>query len=193
VPTVISADRGGGNVRQTPLSTLSSATDAARAVKTAEAEGTAIGSATGGALGGVQKKSIESASALRLIDQADPLIDIATGSGVGEAVDKFAGIFGFAPSGSQAAASLKVLGANLVTSLPRLEGPQSDRDVQLYKDAAAQLGDPGTPAEIKKAALATVRRVQEQYRDQFQGQAGPAAGGAPATRKPLSNIFGGKK
>jgi hypothetical protein len=170
VPTVINAPRtaGGGAVTQQPLSNLPATAAAQGAIKAAESEGTATGTQVGAAKGGVQKKGIEAGNVLKLLDQADALVDVSTGSGLGSIVDSAAGFFGAAPAGAQAAGKLKVIGANLVLGLPRLEGPQSDRDTALYKEAAAQIGDDTAPAATKKAALATVRAIQEQYREQFE-------------------------
>lgn len=182
VKTVVQPTRGGGPVQQQPLTTLPATVDAGRQIKEGEAVGAATGKATGEALGGIQKKGIEAGNVLGMLDQAEGLIDISTGSGAGAAVDSVAGFFGFAPDGAQAAASLKVLQSNLVLGLPRLEGPQSDRDTALYKEAAAQIGDPSIPAATKKAALKTVREIQERYRDQFQ------AGGAKPAKPNVNSL-----
>lgn len=178
VPTFISGDRTGGNIKQTPLSTLPDTAAAAGALKSAESEGAATGKATGEAKGAIQKKGIESGNVIKLLDQADALVPLATGSGIGSIADSAAGFFGASPAGAQAAAELKVIGANLVLGLPRLEGPQSDRDTALYKEAAAQLGDDTVPAATKKAALQTVRAIQEQYKEQFEE--GTGASNIPA-------------
>lgn len=187
VPTVVQGSRTGGAPTQQPLTTLGQTVDAGRQIKAGEAEGAATGKATGEALGGITKKGIEATNVLGMLDKADPLIDIATGSGVGSAADSLVGFFGFAPDSAQAAASLKVLESNLVLGLPRLEGPQSDRDAALYKEAAARIGDATVPAPIKKAALQTVREIQQRYKDQFEASGGKApATKAPAQRKPLA-------
>ena len=41
-----------------------------------------------------------------------------------------------------------------------MSGPQSDKDVLLYKQMAGQIGDPTIPAATKKAALSTIREIQ---------------------------------
>ena len=186
VPTVISADRGGGNVNQTRLSSLPATAAAQGSIKSAEAEGAATGKATGEAKGGIQKKGIEAGNVIKLLDQAESLVDLSTGSGLGSIVDSAAGFFGASPAGAQAAGKLKVIGANLVLGLPRLEGPQSDRDTLLYKEAAAQLGDDTAPAATKKAALATVRAIQEQYREQFEK--GTGASNIPAGSRDVQSL-----
>jgi hypothetical protein len=100
-----------------------------------------------------------------MLDIADPLIEAATGSVAGAGRDKLAAAFGVAPQGAQAIAQLKVLQAGLMTNMPRMEGPQSDRDVQLYREAAGQIGDPAVPRDIKKAAVNTIRAIQERYKE----------------------------
>lgn len=46
---------------------------------------------------------------------------------------------------------------------PRMEGPQSDKDVALYKQMAGQIGDATVPAEQKKAALEVVKKLHQRY------------------------------
>jgi hypothetical protein len=47
--------------------------------------------------------------------------------------------------------------------MPRMEGPQSNLDVALYRESVGQIGDSFLPIATRKAALATVKRLQEQY------------------------------
>lgn len=128
----------------------------------------------------MEKKGIAAGQTISNLDLAEPLIDAATGSLAGAGVDKLAAVFGEAPKGAQAIAQLKVLQANLMTSMPRMEGPQSDRDVQLYREAAGQIGDPAVPREIKKAAVRTIRTIQEKYQ---QAAGLSQTGGAQKVRR----------
>lgn len=113
-----------------------------------------------------------------LLDEADKLIDQATGSYVGAGVDLAGRAVGYSTEGAKATAKLKVLEGNLMLSQPRMEGPQSDKDTMLYKQMAGQIGDPTVPADIKKAALATIRQIHQKY-----------AGGAPLA-KPAMEVPG---
>jgi hypothetical protein len=172
-----------------PLSTLENEAAGAGAVKQAEGYGAACGKAAGELSGSVQKKGADAKVAQSTLDGADALIDIATGSSVGAARDKFAAAFGYATEPAQALAELKVLQANLMLNQPRMEGPQSDRDVQLYREAAGQLGEPGVPADIKKAALRRIYALQDKYTANADAAtpvnpAAPTAGSAPASRTP---------
>jgi hypothetical protein len=162
-PNLVQGDRNGGGPRITPLSTLPNEIDAATQRAAAEAQAKATGQATGEALGGKEKRSIAALSVLDTLDLADPLIDVATGSAAGAGVDKVAGFFGASLNGDQAIGQLRVLQADLMTKMPRMEGPQSDRDVQLYREAAAEIGDPTVPRGRKKAALNMVRSLQMKY------------------------------
>jgi len=43
--------------------------------------------------------------------------------------------------------------------------------VKLYREAAGQIGDPTVPAALKKAALQTVRQIQQKYVERASGEA----------------------
>lgn len=146
-----------------PVYTAQQATEAAANRTGAEAQASARGQTEGKAQGAILAKAQNAQGVLELLDIADPLIDVATGSGTGAARDKLAGFFGVAPEGAQAIASLQVLQAGLILGMPRLEGPQSDKDRALYTEAAGQIGDPSVPRAKKKAAIATIRMIQRKY------------------------------
>ena len=59
--------------------------------------------------------------------------------------------------------------------MPRLEGPKSDRDAQLYREAAGKIGDPTVPKETKQAAL---KQIQEIYGRNSGVQMKPAGSNA---------------
>lgn len=86
-----------------------------------------------------------------------------TGSGIGTAVDAAAGFFGKSPAGAVEATRLKAIGGALVSKVPRMEGPQSDKDVLLYKQMAGQVGDSTIPLDQRKAALETVKNLWGKY------------------------------
>lgn len=174
VPNLVQGDRNTGGVASTTaLSTLPNEISAATQKAAAEAEAKATGQVTGEAKGGKQKRAISADQVNSVLDIADPLIEVATGSATGAAVDKVAAYFGGAPEGSEAAAQLKILQTTLMLAQPRMEGPQSNFDAQLYKDAAGQIGDPTVPRQIKKAAVKTIRDLQQKYKD---AATKPAAG-----------------
>lgn len=115
---------------------------------------------------------------LSLLDMAEPLLDTATGSGLGNLRDQAGALVGISNPGAESAAQLKAIGGLLVSKMPRMQGPQSNLDVQLYREMAGQIGDPTVPNEVRRAAIATIRQLNEKY-----------AGQSPATAQPNADIF----
>jgi hypothetical protein len=78
----------------------------------------------------------------------------------------------------------------VLKTIPRFEGPQSNIDVQSYKEAAGQLADASMPTKNRKEAAKTVLRLMQKYRGQFVTQeilneGGGATGGGVDTNNPL--------
>jgi uncharacterized protein (UPF0147 family) len=121
-----------------------------------------------------QKPVTEAKESLKLIDQAEALLDKATGSLTGTAVDVVAGALGKSTEGAQAASKLKAIQGALVAKMPKMSGPQSDKDVLLYREMAGQVGDSTLPVETRKAALETIRQIQERYAKVPEGSSKPA-------------------
>ena len=113
--------------------------------------------------------------ALSVLDMADEIIDKRnpTGSYVGRGIDIAQGAFGGTNQGAESVAQLQALEGALMMAQPRMEGPQSDRDVALYKQMAGKIGDPTVPNGIKKAAIKTIRELHKRY-----AGAAPAPSGA---------------
>lgn len=102
-------------------------------------------------------------TALDLLDQAEALLPMATGSFAGAALDRGAAAFGRSTEGARATAGLKAIGGQLTSKMPRMEGPQSDKDVQLYKEMAGDLANDTLPVETRMAALRVIRGLQQKY------------------------------
>ncbi|MFN3377440.1 MAG: hypothetical protein ACK40S_12935, partial [Burkholderiaceae bacterium] len=115
----------------------------------------------------------EANEALALIKQAEQIIPKATGSYLGTGVDAAARAFGVSTPGDRATGQLQALEGALVSKMPKMSGPQSDKDVQLYRQMAGVIGDPTIPTARKLAALETIKEIQSRY-------AGPQAPQAPA-------------
>jgi len=98
-----------------------------------------------------------------IIDQAEPLLGSATGSYAGAAIDKVGQVFGHATDGAKTGAQLQALQGALVAKMPKMSGPQSDKDVQLYREMAGQIGNATIPGEQRQAALNTIRQLHEKY------------------------------
>jgi len=120
------------------------------------------------------KPVAEAKESLKLIDQAEKLLDTATGSLTGTAVDVVAGALGKSTQGAQASSKLKAIQGALVAKMPKMSGPQSDKDVLLYREMAGQVGDSTLPNETRKAALQTIREIQERYAKVPEGSSKPA-------------------
>ena len=152
--------------RQEPLVAVVGKDGSAQLVPRSQAVGmtpfNAQTSGTGAGTPGARQR--EATEAVDIVLQAAPLIRQSTASGIGAGVDWTAGmLFGASPKGADVAAQLKVLGGALVSKMPKMSGPQSDKDVQLYKDMAGRIGDPTVPTSQKEAALQTIYNLNAKY------------------------------
>lgn len=125
--------------------------------------------------------------ARNILTGTDPLTGTAgqkplpTASGAGSLVDYLGNIGGVAPRGQNEAKRLEVVAAILTSKVPRMEGPQSDRDVELYKKASGDAGNSGLPISTRLAALDTMQKLYGKY-ERFNA---PAAN--QQTQSPQSN------
>ena len=110
-----------------------------------------------------QQRVQDANDAMSILRQAAPLVNKSTSSGVGAGVDWALGGLGISTPGADTAADLKVLGGALVSKMPKMSGPQSDKDVALYKEMAGKLGDPTVPASQKRSAMQTLMNLQAKY------------------------------
>ena len=108
-------------------------------------------------------KAKDATDAMALLQQAAPLVRGATGSGIGAGVDWLAGQVGKATSGAENIAQLKTIAGMLVSKMPKMTGPQSDKDVMLYKEMAGNIGDPSVPTPLKEKAMQTIMEIQARY------------------------------
>ena len=120
------------------------------------------------------QKVQDATEAIQLINQAEPLLKGSTGSYGGVAIDTLAQAFGVATPGAINAQQLKAIEGALVSKMPKMSGPQSDKDVALYRQMAAVIGDTTIPYEQKAAALEQVRSIQERYAGVVPGSSKPA-------------------
>lgn len=86
-----------------------------------------------------------------------------TNSMFGSLYDSAGSLIGQSPSGATQADQLKSIGGALVSKVPRMEGPQSDKDVMLYREMAGRIGDDTIPIDRRLAALQTVRQLYAKY------------------------------
>lgn len=180
VAMVPGAAPGLPNVSATPLTTFGQQTSAISEQARQKSVSEGLGSAQGKIAGDIQTKGANSQLVTSALNEADKLIDSSTGSAGGAIVDSAAGMFGHATEGAKSIARLKVLQTTLMLNMPRMEGPQSDRDVQLYRDAAGQIADPTVPKELRKQALDQIRELQSRYAERAQSVNAPSAIGVPS-------------
>jgi hypothetical protein len=106
-----------------------------------------------------------------------------TASGVGSAVDTGLSAFGKSTKSADLASQLETLSGWLTSNVPRMEGPQSDRDVMNYRIQAGMVGDKTKPVSQRLSAANEVMRLQQKYAD-LNGYGGDTPAPAPA---PASN------
>lgn len=112
----------------------------------------------------MQKGAMNSRDTLNYIKEARALFKKGpTASGFGSLVDAGANLVGFSTPGADAAAQLDTLSGWMVSNVPRMEGPQSNFDVQNYKTMAGMVGDKSKPLSQRLAALDTLERLQLKY------------------------------
>lgn len=93
----------------------------------------------------------------------------ATGSFIGTGADWLGRTIGYSTKGSETTAQLKTLSGQLVALMPRMEGPQSNIDVEMYKEMAGNVADPTLPINTRLAALSSIENLNEKYKNLNQG------------------------
>jgi hypothetical protein len=131
------------------------------------------------------QRSRDAEDSLGLLAEAERLLPDATGSGVGAIRDSAFGALGLSTVGAQATAALKTIAGQLVAKMPRMEGPQSNFDVQMYKEMAGDLANPATPVEQRQAALVMIRKLQQKYAP----DSGPADESPPAADGGIDDLL----
>jgi hypothetical protein len=128
---------------------------------------------------------------LSQITQAENLLAKGpTGSGLGKAIDEGAAFFGGSTKGAEVNDELNVVSGWLTSNVPRMEGPQSNYDVENYKIMAGRVGDANLPVERRVASLKRLKeivadfdRINEEFRKSKpqQDAESPPTGSAQTT------------
>lgn len=135
-----------------------------------------------------EERTRDANDTLSLLDQAEKLLPNATGGRAGQLGDAAAAAFGVSTAGAQATAQLQTIAGQLTSKMPRMQGPQSDRDVQLYQQMAGDLANPNVPVATRQAALQTIRALQKKYTGDQRGTGGGGQKPAP-TGGTYSNLW----
>lgn len=134
------------------------------------------------------KQNTENTAAVKRSDQLLSSISEAekilksgpTNSGVGAAVDWAGNKVGVSTNSAELAGKLETLAGWMTANVPRMEGPQSDKDTEQYRIMAGRVGDRTVPVEQRLAALTVLRELQEKYKHlNSGGTVPPAATGKP--------------
>ena len=100
-----------------------------------------------------------------ILPEIEKILPNATSSYVGAGVDWVGRLFGGSTDGAEATAQLKTLAGQLVSLMPKMSGPQSDKDVAMYKEMAGNLADNTLPLATRTAALQAIRALNEKYKE----------------------------
>jgi hypothetical protein len=95
------------------------------------------------------------------ISDVKDLLPKSTHSGLGSAVDATANFFGQSTEGADAAAKLDTIGGWLTSTVPRFEGPQSDKDVAQYKMMAGNVANRNLPVSQRLQAVAALEKLMD--------------------------------
>lgn len=86
-----------------------------------------------------------------------------TASLTGAGADRVTNALGINTKGAELAQRLEALSGWAVSNVPRMEGPQSDRDVINYMNMAGRVGDRTVPVAQRIAAAEQVKALQQKY------------------------------
>jgi len=111
----------------------------------------------------VDKKVAQGISVIELAEKAKGLLPQASSGALSTLATIATDAAGYATNKSKADGALNVISAGLTSNVPRFEGPQGVLDVQLYKQAAADVGNSLIPYQKRIAALNTVIELNQKY------------------------------
>jgi hypothetical protein len=119
---------------------------------------------------------------LTALTQAEGILKSGpTGSGAGAVLDAAGRAVGVSRDAAVKAGQLETLSGWLVANVPRMEGPQSNFDVQVYTTMAGKVGDRTVPVPERLAALDELRKLQTKYKSLNQNA--PVAPGAEQPKR----------
>jgi hypothetical protein len=111
------------------------------------------------------KRDFNTAGITSIINEAESILKTGkpTSSVVGAGQDFTGSLVGWSVPGAKEAEQLAAIGGALVARMPRMEGPQSDKDVAMYREMAGKVGDRTIPIESRLAALDVVKKLWGKY------------------------------
>ena len=127
---------------------------------------------------------------LTALTQAETILKQGpTASGIGSVRDAAGRVFGVSSDPAVKAAQLDTLSGWLVANVPRMEGPQSNYDVQVYQTMAGKVGDRTVPVKERLAALEQLKNLQTKYKSLNQSApTAPNGNLSPAEQAELDQL-----
>ena len=123
-----------------------------------------------------------------ILPEIEKILPNATSSYVGAGADFLGRAIGYSTDGAKATAQLKTLAGQLVSLMPKMSGPQSDKDVAMYKEMAGNLADDTQPIQTRMAALQTIKELNNKYKGMNQQSGVPYANAGGQTQSTF-NLF----
>ena len=114
----------------------------------------------------------------------EKLLPEAHGSGIGAGMGYMANMLNMESPQNVADEKLKVLSSRILMQVPRFQGPQSDKDVAVYKEAAGSLADPTKSIDSRMGALQVIKDMNSKYAPNLDWSYGKEK---PATEAPKAN------
>ena len=116
-----------------------------------------------------QEEGIRTQRVDAVLPEIKSLLSNARGGYASAGVDFVGGALGYSTDNAKTTAQLKALSGQLVALMPKMSGPQSDKDVQMYREMAGNLADPTIPTETRMAALETIGALNSKYKSLNSG------------------------
>lgn len=142
------------------------------AVRQEQATATAIGTKAGERAAAGQQAEFNERISRNYLTQALKVLPQATGGLVQQGVTGTAKAAGVSTDSSKADKKLSILAGKLTGMVPRFEGPQGVRDVELYQEMAGDLANTSLPVGDREAAAQMMLDLLDEYGPQGAGTGG---------------------
>lgn len=126
-----------------------------------------------------QEEGIRTQRVDAVLPEIKSLLSGARGGYASAGLDFVGGALGYSTDNAKTTAQLKALSGQLVALMPKMSGPQSDKDVAMYREMAGNLADPTIPTDTRLAALETIGKLNQKYKD-LNGGSIPASIAKPS-------------
>ena len=126
-----------------------------------------------------------------VLPEIKKLLEGTKGGYINAGLDVLGGAAGYSTDTAKTTAQLKALSGQLVALMPKMSGPQSDKDVQMYREMAGNLADPTTPVATRLASLQTIQALNDKYKELngSQGQGVPYANASNGAKPNALDFF----